>query len=534
MSTQGSRSLLLRQPTEPQKPVFHKPRVTQYLPWIIGGIALWVIAIALLLQVMLSGPQGTGGLRRSLNDTLRGTLTSLGILPEQRRIEETRELMLDANGSWKVLNWNISVATDFDIDTARVRLQGAVESSGAKVSVRFDRTDPFIPLVLYAHVGDRLSHRLFFIRNGGAAQKTSDPSPEGGARGREADSSAAARSLEWKLLGTMKSMALNGPTLLIREYDAVVEGDESGELVPHWIISVAGGKGLDEVAAELRGRLPDLTLGEPIRGETLGEAHLTFMVAGEAGARRALRLTTHPDCRGLRLLRLEREDSAFISKPRVALIIDDIGFDLEIAEELAALDAPLTLSILPHQRFSTEIALRSYRRSREVMLHLPMEPNDANTNPGIGAIRTSQSADEVRRRTIENIQAVPHVTGVNNHMGSKAMADAEVVAVVLRAIKESDLFFVDSRTAQNTVGYRIAVEMGIPCARKTVFIDAEEDGTVETRIGWLEKLIEIAGIHGSAVGIGHPGRDTLEAIRQMLPRFRESGVELVFVSDIVS
>ena len=72
---------------------------------------------------------------------------------------------------------------------------------------------------------------------------------------------------------------------------------------------------------------------------------------------------------------------------RAAIVIDDMGHDLEAAHKLLALDYPLTFSVLPYCDYTQITAEEAHRGGHEVMLHLPMEPEPgAHASPGEGAI----------------------------------------------------------------------------------------------------------------------------------------------------
>ncbi len=243
----------------------------------------------------------------------------------------------------------------------------------------------------------------------------------------------------------------------------------------------------------------------------------------------------HPDGRGSRLKKVIRSSVVLFAPPRAAIIIDDIGFDEEIAKRFMRLEIPITLSIIPHLPFSRNIAERAYLRGREMMLHLPMEPEGyPETDPGSGAILVRLNAEEIRRRTAANIDAVPHIAGINNHMGSLAMANSQVVEEVLEVVRDRSLYFVDSRTTAQTVGFQLAQRLGIPSTERIVFIDSVDITEIDYRIEKLKELILRAKQRGTAVGIGHPTAETLEAVEIMAEEFRKEGVEIVYASEVVS
>lgn len=216
-------------------------------------------------------------------------------------------------------------------------------------------------------------------------------------------------------------------------------------------------------------------------------------------------------------------------KPVVAIIIDDVGYDMKNLKKLLNFSEPLTLSILPYSPHAMESARLIHKKGKEVMLHLPMEPEDyPEADPGKGAILTSMTESEIAAIITGDLQRVPFAKGVNNHMGSKATADEDTMRNTLRNLQ--GLFFVDSRTTTATMAYELAKKMNIPTAEKTLFIDHEVD--TKYAVDKIMKLGEKALKNGSALGIGHNKENTYKALKIALPRLEKKGVNVVSASRI--
>ncbi|NLA58418.1 MAG: divergent polysaccharide deacetylase family protein [Firmicutes bacterium] len=218
--------------------------------------------------------------------------------------------------------------------------------------------------------------------------------------------------------------------------------------------------------------------------------------------------------------------------PRLALIIDDWGYDWSMADEFLSLGLPFTAAVLPGREKTREQAELLRQLGHEVILHLPMEPLDPDIELDDGFITTNLDDVEIRRRIEDALASVGEVAGVNNHMGSKATSDERVVRIVLEVIQEHGLYFVDSWTSPASIAGRIAGEMGIPTATNQVFLDHYSD--VEKVKAQIERLIRRAQRDGQALGIGHVRPQTYRALVEMLPRFQEAGVVVVPASSIVS
>jgi uncharacterized protein len=217
---------------------------------------------------------------------------------------------------------------------------------------------------------------------------------------------------------------------------------------------------------------------------------------------------------------------------RVAIVIDDFGQDLEIAKEFASLPIPITFSVLPFERHSQEIAEFAHSHKREVMLHLPMEPQGyPKINPGSGALLLSMSGDEIRKTLKTALDFSPHITGINNHMGSRFTEHAVPMGIVLDEISRRNLYFIDSYTSSKSLGHTIARKLQIPAMRRDVFLDHNpSDDFIRSQI---TLLIRKAKIEGSAVAIGHPYKSTLRVLKAEAERFRQEGISVVSSRELV-
>ncbi len=217
--------------------------------------------------------------------------------------------------------------------------------------------------------------------------------------------------------------------------------------------------------------------------------------------------------------------------PKVAIIIDDIGYERRVAEKFLSLDAVLTFSVFPHSPFQQRIIRKARAKGIEIMLHLPMKPDKyPEVDPGPDALLTSMSPDELIDQLNKNLDAVPLIKGVNNHMGSKMTAESTRMYQIFSVLKKRGLFFVDSRTTPESVCKPSARLLQIPFAERDVFIDhVQEPDFIRKQI---KELIRIAEIHGTAIGIAHPHLITYEVFREELPELQKK-VRLVPVSSLV-
>ncbi len=216
-------------------------------------------------------------------------------------------------------------------------------------------------------------------------------------------------------------------------------------------------------------------------------------------------------------------------RARIALVIDDLGGENHLSRELLLLDSPITFSILPFTTHSKTLAAEAPGRGKEVILHLPMEPHGyPKVKPGEGVLLHEMDAKRLLRQLSEDIDSVPNIKGVSNHMGSRLMEEPEKLKIIFPELKERGLFFLDSRTTPQSVGLKTARLVGLNAMERTLFID-NSLGAEALREN-LDHLARISLSTGMAIGIAHPHSATGNAIRQMLPRIREKGVEVVPLS----
>ena len=221
------------------------------------------------------------------------------------------------------------------------------------------------------------------------------------------------------------------------------------------------------------------------------------------------------------------------TRPAISLIIDDLGNQRVQGERVLLLPGPVACAFLPHAPFSASQARRAHARNKEVILHLPMQAvanGDSDNQQGVLTLDMTQQ--QFNETLLRDLEAVPHVSGLNNHMGSLLTRHPGHMAWLMRMISQrGELFFVDSRTTRNTVAKKLAREYGIPATARSVFLDNQHDReSVRAR---FRELIEVARQKGTALGIGHPFSATLDVLQEELARLDEAGVRLLPVSQLI-
>lgn len=215
--------------------------------------------------------------------------------------------------------------------------------------------------------------------------------------------------------------------------------------------------------------------------------------------------------------------------PVIAIVIDDLGADVEGTRRAILLPAPVTLSFLPYPDETPRLARAAASRGHEILVHVPMQP-EGRENPGPEALLTGLAPAEIKRRLDWALGRVPGFSGINNHMGSRFTADRDALAPVMEVLSERHIFFLDSRTTAATVVVPSAHAMGVESAGRDVFLDDEESsGAVAAQLALTE---HVARQQGVAIAIGHPRAATLATIDSWATHLK--GFALVPVSAAIA
>jgi polysaccharide deacetylase 2 family uncharacterized protein YibQ len=212
---------------------------------------------------------------------------------------------------------------------------------------------------------------------------------------------------------------------------------------------------------------------------------------------------------------------------RVSLLIDDLGRSVADVDTLQRLGVPISYAVLPFESRTREVVEALLEQEAEILCHLPMVARNG-ANPGPGALSREMAADELTMGTRVALEKIPGAVGVNNHMGSGLSSDPESMRAILEVVAESGLFYVDSRTSADSVGYQVALEVGVPAAERQVFLDSVHE--TETVKEQFRRLLEVGRERGTAIAIGHPTSVTLGVLEQEIPRALAAGYEFVPVS----
>lgn len=218
------------------------------------------------------------------------------------------------------------------------------------------------------------------------------------------------------------------------------------------------------------------------------------------------------------------------NRPYVAIIIDDMGYDLELNKLFLSMEAKLSFAFLPYAPFSQKLAGLAAEKKKDILLHQPLEPENGELDPGKGVLLTNMPANKMMEILKNNLNEVPGAKGVNGHMGSKFTKDKNAMEILLAGIKMSNLFYLDSYTSAESVAEEVAKTLGNQIAKRNVFLDHVI--TEEAISHELSRLVKIAQKNGHAIAIGHPHKETYEVLYNELPVIQKQ-VRIVPISKLI-
>ena len=241
---------------------------------------------------------------------------------------------------------------------------------------------------------------------------------------------------------------------------------------------------------------------------------------------------TFAQIRAAAILFLLASQSFAQSAPRIAIIIDDLGYQLTAGHRAVALPGPVVCAILPGTPRATQLARAAWEHGKEVLLHLPLQSVDPHGAAEPGSITLDTTREAFADIFTTAMESVPFAVGVNGHRGSLLTRHPGHMSWLMDEIlRAGGLYFVDSYTTHHSVALQIASERGVPAIKRDVFLDSDPaPDKVEKE---FERLKELAREQGLAVAIGHPYPETLAFLERAIPGLVEEGIQLVPLRELI-
>lgn len=217
-------------------------------------------------------------------------------------------------------------------------------------------------------------------------------------------------------------------------------------------------------------------------------------------------------------------------KAKIAVVIDDLGYNSNNLGIMEDIKYPMTFSVLPGLNYSETLARELHRRGFEIILHLPMEPYE-KSNMENNTILTSMDETKIKGIIDTDLVSVPYAKGVSNHMGSKVTEDSRTMSIIFNELENRHLYFLDSLVTAKSIGQELADKLNVKFAKRDVFLDNIQDAEYIRQ--QIQQLKIKARHKGEAIGIGHDRKITLEILKEAMPELEKEGYKFVLVSELV-
>ncbi len=216
-------------------------------------------------------------------------------------------------------------------------------------------------------------------------------------------------------------------------------------------------------------------------------------------------------------------------RPRIAIVLDDWGYNLNNLHSIEEIKYPLTLAVLPNLSYSKRVSEELYQRGFEIILHLPMEPKEKYRLEK-DTILISMDEAGIADIIAKDLANIIYAKGVSNHMGSMATTDARTMKIIFKELKKRHLYFLDSFVTTGSSCPLLASKIGLSFTKRGIFLDNSDDpGYIRQQV---YKLKAKAKSRGFAIGIGHDRKNTLQVLKKVMPELEKEGYRFVFVSEI--
>lgn len=214
------------------------------------------------------------------------------------------------------------------------------------------------------------------------------------------------------------------------------------------------------------------------------------------------------------------------AKPRLVIIIDDVAYRHQV-DAIKSVNLKLTPSFFPATSAHPETPVLARRFSFH-MIHLPMQALGGFKGAEIGTLTVNDDYEKIAKKLQSIKRDFPNLKYINNHTGSRFTSDATAMDRLMRAMRDENLIFVDSKTTSPTKVYGAAKKYSMPYIARDVFLD--HDGSKAAVRKQLKYAVELAKKRSYAIAIGHPHKNTIEVLQESSKLLQE--VEVVYLKDL--
>jgi len=219
------------------------------------------------------------------------------------------------------------------------------------------------------------------------------------------------------------------------------------------------------------------------------------------------------------------------TRGKIAIVLDDWGYNANHLSLLEEINSPITVAILPFLPYSKDVAEFAKQHNIGIIIHMPMEPkNQDRYNLESNTLKKNMSEKMVITLLDDAFANIGYAQGINNHMGSLATEDKRLMNVVFKQLKRKNMFFLDSYVTTKSVCREVARKNGVRFAKRSIFLDNSSNSAYIR--GQLMELASKAETKGSAIGIGHDRKNTLLVLKDVIPQLEKEGYRFVLVSEL--
>ena len=213
------------------------------------------------------------------------------------------------------------------------------------------------------------------------------------------------------------------------------------------------------------------------------------------------------------------------SKPKLAIIMDDVGFYSDI-QKIHSIPFAITPSIFPSTKNNEETP-KIAQEFEHYMVHLPMEAYKYK-NMKEEPIKVTDSIDVLEEKISKINEDFPDAIAINNHTGSKYTCDFNALEDLFTVLDRYNINFIDSRTASGTQCNNVGKLLDKTILSRDIFLDNKADE--EYIKHQLEKAVELAKKKGRAIAICHPRELTIKVLKNSKELLKD--VKVVYVNEL--
>ncbi|MBT4933132.1 MAG: hypothetical protein HOL66_05035 [Rhodospirillaceae bacterium] len=200
------------------------------------------------------------------------------------------------------------------------------------------------------------------------------------------------------------------------------------------------------------------------------------------------------------------------ARPRVAIVVSGLGLSA-IATDAAIqlLPGNVTLAFDPYAPGLLDWIAKARQAGHEALIMVPLEPvGFPVVDPGPQGQMTTNAPEENRLRLEYVLSRMSGYIGVMTVLGSKFNTSEDHLKTLLNEIKTRGLMFLEGAMEADSLGPKLATEMGVPRALTNIIVD-----TIPTKGAIDDQLVELESIltnQPAAVAIAHAYPSSIERL----------------------